>query len=209
MLGPRAVLPVALVVVTAGCAAPTAPSGTADRTTSHSPPTTTERTPTVTPTPEPTTVEYVVRARQMPDAFASVTVTLQAVSVERAGDLGPCYPEIFSGPYKPTVTPLPTPRGRCERADGVAVDLVEIEDGRTVVIDTAPPWAEAHALVVTDVTATYENGSEAAVKNAGGFEVFASEKPPTGSYRVELRVGSGPGGVGYDYWIGGRAADER
>jgi hypothetical protein len=59
------------------------------------------------------------------------------------------------------------------------------------------------------VTATYENGTEVtAIRNAGGFDVLVYEEPPDGTYRGELRVGSGPDGVGYDYWVGGRPADE-
>jgi hypothetical protein len=120
-------------VVAAGCAAPTAPADGTERTTAIPPSATTT---TETATPEPARVECVVRAGRVPEEFASVTV--QAACVEHPTDRGPCYSEMFEGPYKPTVTPLPTPSGQCERTGPVEVDLTELENGEAVVSDTPP-----------------------------------------------------------------------
>lgn len=54
-----------------------------------------------------------VESGTIPSEFASLTAQIQPVFVEDPADLGPCYPEIYDGPYKPTITPIRTPTGAC------------------------------------------------------------------------------------------------
>lgn len=156
---------------------------------------------TGTASPGGTTVEYVVRPGEIPDGVASVTVTLQAVFVTDTADLGPCYPEVFSGPYKPTITPLRTPSGECLRSEPVTIDLAATEDDRPVEV-TAPARARGHALVVTEITATRENGTDVTgIKGTGGVDVLAIPERPEGRYGVEIGLERVENDAAYDYWL--------
>lgn len=166
----------------------------------------TAQTATDGETPSPTAadgepVEYVVRAGEIPDEFESVTVTLQVVFAEDAADLGPCYPEVFEGPYKPTITPLATPRGDCHRTDPISVDLAAM-DGERSLNRTGPASATSHALVLTDVSATHRNGTAVtAIRGSGGAELSESPDSPGGVHGVELGIGPAREDVDYDYWL--------
>lgn len=147
-------------------------------------------------------VEYFVRAGEVPDELESVTVTARIVLVDRPDDLGPCYPDVFTGPYKPTVTPIGTPGGDCHRSAPVDVDLTTVDGTRSLGTGTAPGPAGGHALVVTDVTATHENGtSVTAIRGAGVAELVASPTRPSGQSVVEIGLEPAPDGTEYDYWL--------
>ncbi|WP_338740602.1 hypothetical protein [Haloplanus salilacus] len=190
---------VVLVLFGAGCA------GLAPEATPTPSPQATE-TPTATPppttTPDPVGVEYVVRAGTVPDDVESVTVTFQVVFVERRDDMGPCWRETFSGPYKPTVTPIRPPSGDCHRSAPITLGLTEVDGERSLDRVTAPGRFDAgHALVVTNVTATYENRT--AVRGMRIDErASVVEGSPAGPYRVRLSVASYlDDDRPYDYWF--------
>jgi len=181
-------LVLAAVVLLAGCTAPTGPSDTAEPTESTTP--APSPTPTATTTPQPVGAEYVVRAGSIPDDFESVEVTLQVVFVERAGDMGPCWRGTFTGPYKPTITPIAPPEGECYRSESVTLDLTDLDGELPLDRVTAPGrFTAGHALIATNVTATYRNGTTVTrMRDASGKRVRVVEGPPTGPYRVTLSV---------------------
>lgn len=201
LVRPAALLTVLLLA--AGClsgapgAGPSAPDTPVTET-----PTATSPTAAPTAAPDPVTVEYRVRAGAVPDEFESVTVTFRAVFVDRTTDLGPCYPEVHSGPYKPTLTPIATPAGGCHRSESVTVDLAELDGTRSLGTFTAPGSASGHALLVTDVTATRRNGtSVTGIKNIGGAELLESPERPAGTHGVNVSVETVEDGRDYDYWL--------
>lgn len=196
-------LVVVLVLLGAGCVglAPEAtPTATPAPTTTSTPDVTATPTPT-TASPDPVGVEYVVRPGSVPDEIASVDVTLQVVFVERSDDVGPCWRETFSGPYKPTVTPIAMPRGDCHRSAPVTLDPTELDGERTIEATAPGRFDAGHALVVTNVTATYRNGTA-----VSGMRVderaSVVEGRAAGPYRVRLSIASYRGGDRpYDYWF--------
>jgi len=199
----RGALPLVLVVLLAGCTAPVAtPTDTAEPTETATP------TPTATATPQPVGVEYVVRAGSVPEEFESVTVTLQVVFVERSEDMGPCWRETFSGPYEPTITPIAMPEGECYRSEPVSVDLTALNDGQSLGQVTAPGrFTAGHALLVTNATATYRNGSAVTgMRGATGKLVTAVEGRPAGERRVTLSVEAYEDRP-YRYWLIAEADD--
>ena len=192
-----------LVVLLAGCAAPMAgPADTAEPTDSTTTAATPTATATATTTPQPVGVEYVVRAGSIPDEFESVTVTLQVVFVERAEDMGPCWRGTFSGPYEPTITPIAPPSGECRRSETVTVDLTDLDGNRSLGRLTAPGrFAAGHALIATNTTATYRNGtSVTGMRGASDKLVATVEGRPAGQRRVTLSVAAYDGRP-YDYWL--------
>lgn len=210
------VLPLALTLVFAGCIGPsatTAPTDTAtptDASPSNGPatPTPTDEptdadgaTATPTPPSENVSVTYELRAGGVPDELQSVTLTARVVFVENDRDMGPCWRDTFHGPYKPTPTPVPTPSGECYRSSPVTLDLPTLENGTSLGPVTARGSVDAgHALVVTDVRATFENGTEtSAIKGVGGHVASVVEGPPEGPYRVDLSIERAPEGAAYEY----------
>ncbi|MFC7195570.1 hypothetical protein ACFQL4_14625 [Halosimplex aquaticum] len=154
------------------------------------------------PTSEPTSVEYVVRAGDIPDEFASVEVTFRVVFVDKLRDLGPCYPDVFSGPYKPTLTPLPTPTGECHESQSVTVDVTEVSGERSLGNFSAPGSTSGHALIATEVEATHTNGTAVTtIYGTGGAELIRSDERPSGPYGVEIGFDPAPDGRDYDYWF--------
>lgn len=200
----RGALPLVLVVLLAGCTAPIAEApNTAEPIDSATPTatTTTTTTPT-TPTPQPIGVEYVVRAGSIPDAFESVSVTFRVVFVERTADMGPCWRETFSGPYEPTITPIAPPSGECYRSETVTVDLTELDGERSLGRLTAPGrFGAGHALIATNTTATYRNGTTVTgMRGASDKLVATVEGRATGQRRVTLSVAAYDDRP-YDYWL--------
>ncbi|MFD1633268.1 hypothetical protein ACOZ4L_08745 [Haloplanus ruber] len=190
---------VALVVALAGCVSAPGVSTTATTSTDATAeaPTTVE-----TATPAPVGVEYVVQAGSVPDDIGSVTATLQVVFVERSADAGPCWRETFAGPFKPTVTPIAPPDGECHRSATVTLDLTDLDGDRSLARLTAPGRFDAgHALVVTNVTVTYRNGT--AVDDVRVDERAAVvDGEPAGPYRVTLSLESYRGeDRPYDFWF--------
>jgi hypothetical protein len=187
-------LAIAFGVLLAGCAAPTGPAteapGTASPTTS----------PTATPA-DPVSVEYVVGAGSIPDDVESVTVTLQVVFVEESEDVGPCWRGTFTGPYKPTITPIAPPSGECHRSESITLDLTDL-DGERSLTATAPGRFDAgHALIATNVTATDRNGTTVrGVRGASGKRLEVVEGGPAGPYRVTLSLEAYDDRP-YDYWF--------
>lgn len=198
----RGALPLVLVVLLAGCTAPVAtPTDTAEPTDSAS--ATPTPTPTATtPTPEPIAVEYAVGAGSIPDEFESVTVTLQVVFVERTVDMGPCWRGTFTGPYEPTITPIAPPSGECYRSEAITVDLTELDGERSLGRTSAPGrFAAGHALIATNATATYRNGTTVTgMRGASGKRVRVVEGAPAGPYRVTLSVDAYDDRP-YAYWL--------
>lgn len=142
--------------------------------------------------PENTTVEYVLRAGDLPESVASGTVTVRVVFVENAVDLGPCYPEALGGPYRPTVTPLPPPEGACHRSETRTLDLAALGGERSVTFE-GPASAEGHALVLMDAALRGANGTS--VANVRG----ATDRAMTDVNGDELYEGlNGTGRLDYD-----------
>jgi hypothetical protein len=192
-------------MVLAGCAgvAPEAETSTPAQPTDTTTPTATA-TPASpsTPTSTPVSVEYALRVGAMPDEFASVTATMRVVFVERPDDMGPCWRETYGGPYEPTVTPIRMPSGECHRSDPVTVDLTEVDGERSLGRFTAPGrFGAGHAMLVTDVTATYPNGTAVSgIRGATGTRANVVPGTPSGRYGVTLGVESYRDRP-YDYWI--------
>ncbi len=157
-------------------------------------------TDAATPTDDGRRVAYVLRSGGVPGEFASATAEVRAVFVADAGDLGPCYPEVFEGPYKPTITPVGTPSGGCSRSEAVSVDLVETDERTLEAV--APADAAGHALVATAVVGTDREGeSVTAIRNTGGARLLEVGSPPDGRYGVELGIEPADEGADYDYWF--------
>jgi hypothetical protein len=197
----RGALPLILAVLLAGCAAPIAgPPDTAEPTDSAT--ATPMATATATTTPQPVGVEYAVRAGSVPDEFESVTVTLRVVFVERTEDMGPCWRETFSGPYEPTITPIAPPTGECYRSEPVTVDLTELDGERSLDRLTAPGrFAAGHALIATNTTATYRNGTTVTgMRGSSDKLVTTVEGRPAGQHRVTLSVAAYDDRP-YGYWL--------
>jgi hypothetical protein len=188
----------AFVLLTAGClsGASGTPPSTGAPTATGTPTEVSTDTPTTTP------VEYRVRAGTVPEEFESVEVTFRVVFPDRETDLGPCYPGVFRGPYKPTLTPIGTPTGDCHRSETVTVDLAELESGRSLGPFDVPGSASGHALLVTGVTATDRNGTTVTdVKNVGGAELLEERASPRGTYGVRVSVESVEDDRDYGYWL--------
>jgi len=146
-------------------------------------------------------VEYDVRAGDVPDALQSLAVTLQVVFVADTDEMTACLRETYTGPYKPTVTPIPTPTaGACRRSESVTVDLADLAGGTSIGPVTAPgSHAAGHALIVTDVTATGQDGRTVPIKGASGHRVRTVEGLDDGPSRVELGLVAGPAEAEYAY----------
>lgn len=178
----------ALLLESAGCIAD-GPASPSDR-------------PTDSPTGtalEP--VEYAVSPGAVPGEFASLTVTFRVLFVENGDEIGPCSPDIIRGPYKPTPTPLRQPEGECAKSEPVTVDLTAVDGERSLGTFTSPAWTSGHALLVTDVTATLENGTTVtSIKGTGGARVFTSTEAPTDDrYTARIGVEAADADVRYDY----------
>ncbi|WP_136689415.1 hypothetical protein [Halorhabdus amylolytica] len=152
-------------------------------------------------TPVAVSVEYDVRAGDVPDALQSLEVTLQVVFVADTDEMTACLRETYTGPYKPTVTPISTPTAdACRRSEPVTVDLAE-EDQEFAIgpVNASVTDAAGHALIVTDVTATSQDGESVPIKGADGHRVRIVERRVDGSSRFEIGLAAGPDEAEYDY----------
>jgi hypothetical protein len=198
------VLLLMLSVLLGGClGGPGSPDAPTDGSPADAGDTTTSPGSVTTPT-ENATVEYAVRAGDLPDAVASAEVTLQVVFVTDTADLGPCYPEVFSGPYRPTITPLPPPAGECYRSETVTLDLADLNGERSLTF-AGPASAEGHALLLANATLRDADGSAMlSVRGARDTELASVEESPGGGpHVVEIRVDAYDDRE-YDYWVFGR-----
>lgn len=214
-------LVLSLLLVTAGCLG--SPSGTAAPDTS---------TPTDTPTDVHTrsdgsttpesdassgtasppaesevSVAYAVGAGELPEEVESVEVTMAVVFT--AHDDGRCWRDTFVGPYKPTITPIKTPdEGDCHRSEALTMDLADLDGNRSLGRFTAPGSYDAgHALVVTDVTATYENGTTVSgLRGADGVRANVAWGRPDGSHHVAFRMDAYEDRP-YRYWLYGEVVE--
>lgn len=146
-------------------------------------------------------VEYKIRAGNIPDTLQSLGMKIQVVFVKERDELTACLRNTYTGPYKPTISPIPTPTsGACHLSQEFAFNRTEIVDGTSLGPVTAPgTYAAGHALVVTDVTATNTDGETAPVKGTGGHRANVVAGRPNGPYQVELGVETAPEGASYDY----------
>lgn len=148
------------------------------------------------------TVSYRLRRSSVPDEVASVSVTFQIVFVETGEDFGPCYREVHDGPYKPTITPIATPSGDCNRSAPISVDIAALDSERDLGTFTAPPNARGHALIVTDVTATLANGTEVtSIFGTGGLEVLTRMSLPEDPAGIAVGLQAADDSARYDYWL--------
>lgn len=214
------IIGVCLIPLVAGCtvgplgSAGSTPTGSESQTPTVQPPS--ESTPTTTnspPSPARTmsspeaagdtrAINYVIRSGSIPDEFSSVYVTARVVFVDQPADLGPCYPRVFSGPYKPTLTPISTPSGECHRSVPVTVDLTDMTGERSLGNFTAPRTTSGHALLITDLRVERHNGTTVkSIRNIGGAELIRSSNPPEGPYGVELTIETVTDDRSYDYWL--------
>ncbi|MFB6074306.1 MAG: hypothetical protein ABEJ89_04775 [Haloarculaceae archaeon] len=157
--------------------------------------------PTATATGAPVTVEYTITVGDLPDGLDSASATARVVLVETSDDVGPCWRDTFSGPYLPTPTPIARPSGECRRSDPVSVDLTAAGETRTLNVTAPERFDAGHALLVANVTATDENGTAVAVREATGHRANVVEGPPDDPYRVELTLVAAPAGAEYDYSV--------
>lgn len=174
-------------VVTAGCVGSpgTGPS--------------TEPSPASPSTPD--SVEYVIAAGDIPDSLVQVNVTVQAVFVETSADLGPCYPEIYEGPFKPTITPLPTPTGDCHRSEPLTIDLTTTPRATLGPLEV-PESAAGHALVLTGIEAKSANASATpGIKGSGGADLIAEPTRPTGTDGIQIGINATVGDAAYEYYL--------
>lgn len=209
------VITVALLLVSAGCLGLAPDSSSTDGGTPTGDSTPTDAMPsadTPTPTDAPSSensVEYVIERGGIPDEFGSVTLTMQVVFAENAEDFdrNACWSDTYYGPYKPTPTPIGKPSGDCHRTQQMSVDLTEIDDTHTL-SGTAPGrFDEGHGLIVTDLTATYENGtSVTGIRGTGGHRASIQEQSD-GQYRVAFSMESYQERI-YDYWLVSELGDQ-
>lgn len=192
-----AALVTALVLVTAGCAGPVASGDTTARSSATDRPDS-ARTETSSGTDS---VAYTVVAGSLPEAFATLEVTLQVVWLQTPEDTGACWRDTYTGPYKPTVTPIPTPTGECERSSSVTIDLASLDESRRIGPFERPDgFTGGHGLIVTEVTARHANGTSVdGLRGVGGIRAHVVRGEGAAAYRVTFRVPSYDGW--YDYWL--------
>lgn len=126
---------------------------------------------------------------------------MQVVFVENDEEFSrnACWRETYFGPYKPTPTPIAGPDGDCQDSQQLSVDLTALDGTRTLA-DAVPERFDAgHGLIVTNVTATYRNGTSVnAIKGVGGHRANIVQGRPDGQYSAEIAIESADG-IGYDY----------
>lgn len=144
---------------------------------------------TPTATPADFAVEYVVTGGSLPDGVASLTVEFEVVFAERADDLDYCVGALFSSEYEPTATPLPSPVGACRSVTGITVNLTALEGTRSLGPFVAPGRFDgAHALVVNDAVAVYDNGTRVTDVHDIDFIAHSQDGRDPGVYGVQIGV---------------------
>ena len=182
--------------VSNGTAAPTATAVTTGTTaaadgtaTGTSPGTTAAGTAAPTVTPADFTVEYVVAGGGLPDGVASLTVEFEVVFAQRADDLDYCVGALFSSEYEPTATPLPSPIGACRSVSGLTVNLTALDGTRSLGPFVVPGRFDgAHALVVNDAVAVYDNGTRVTDIHDIDFVAHSQDGRDPGYYGVQIGV---------------------
>jgi len=212
---PALLLAVALVV--AGCTAPSpsaeaTPTPPQESTSADTTPAattaTSPETPTLSATPpqETVSVYYSVHPGEIPEEVKSVTLTGRVVFVETAQDVARnrCWRKTYSGPFKPTPTPIGLPEGECHRSEPVTVTITARNGTQSLGQFTAPGQFDAgHALIITDVTATRQNGTTITrLQGRDGHRAAIVEGPLDGSHvvTVGLHAWDDPPASGGDYY---------
>jgi hypothetical protein len=142
---------------------------------------------------ENVTVEYGITASSLPSEIASANLTMQVVFVENGDDFSDnaCWRDTYFGPFKPTPTPIGEPSGDCLRSQEVTVDVTELNETRTVTATAPERFDAGHGLVVTDVVATYQNGTSVSrIHGFGGHRANIVEGTPEDRYTVDLGIGT-------------------
>lgn len=212
-----AALGIALLVVLGGClggpAAETDTPGatdtpTLDPTTTAPTEPPTAATPDVTHTPmadrgtptpatggETTTVEYVVRAGDLPDEVASANVTMAVAFAE--SNIYHCDGDVRSagsgGFSTPTQTPDLDRDLDCLRYGNVTLDLADLNGSRSLGAFSVPSSAVAeYALVVRDVSLTLDDGTVVEDVYAERFRAHTARDARSRTVGVEIDVGRRP-----------------
>jgi|GEM_PF-3006657 len=214
MTARTAALGIVLLVVVGGClgAPGTDPetSGptdtpTPERTTTAPTPATPDatHTPTVdrgTPTPatasDTTTVEYVVRAGDLPDEVAAATVTLAVAFAE--SNIYHCDGDFGSGGGFGTPTPTPDLDRDldCLRYGGLTVDLADLNGSRSLGTFAVPESAvDEYALVARDVVVTLDNGTVVEGVYAEQFRAHTARDAQSRTVGVEIDLDERPPGA--------------
>jgi hypothetical protein len=154
-------------------------------------------------------VEYIVLPGSVPDALQSVNMTFQVVFVSDSDEMSACLRDTYDGPYKPTITPIPTPESTaCYRSETITRDLTEIESRSSLGPVTAPgSYTAGHALIVTDVTVRTSDDETAAIRGTGGHRANVVDGQPDDQYHVEFDVAVAPDGAQYEYSLVSRLVD--
>jgi len=151
--------------------------------------TTTAGTAAPTATPADFAVQYVVAGGSLPDGVASLTVEFEVVFAERADDIDYCVGALFSSEYEPTATPLPSPVGACRSVSGLSVNLTALDGTRSLGPFVAPGRFDgAHALVVNDAVAVYDNGTRVTDIHDIDFVAHTQDGRDPGVYGVQIGV---------------------
>ncbi|QLH81784.1 hypothetical protein [Halosimplex pelagicum] len=210
MTARTAALGIALLVVLGGCAgapgtgsetpgptdtltpertttAPTAPE-TPDGTPT---PTAEEGTPTPAASGENTTVEYVVRAGDLPAEVAAANVTLGVAFADTSiYNCDGVSPSDASGSFStPTQTPDLDRDLDCLRYGGLSLDLADLNGSRSLGSYAVPASAVAeYSLVVRDVTVTLENGTVVDDVYAEAFRAHTARDARSRAVGVEIDI---------------------
>ena len=153
-----------------------------------------------TPTPatgaETTTVEYVVRAGELPEAVAAANVTLAVAFAET--NIYHCDGDFASGGGFGTPTPTPDLDHDldCLRYGGLTVDLADLNGSRSLGSFAVPRSAVAeYALVVRDVTVTLDNGTVVEDVYAEHFRAHTVRDARSRTVGVEIDLDDRPPGA--------------
>jgi hypothetical protein len=183
-----------------------------------------EATPTVEPTESPpaagsptatpgenVSVEYVIESGGVPDEFESVTVSMRVVFTENTDDVrtDSCWRDTYIGPFRPTPTPLPAPDGDCHRAEEISVELTDLNGSQTFEATAPGRFDGGYALIVTDITATDQNGAWiTSIKGIEGHRAEINRGPPDSPKTAEISIQSVDGRA-YDYIIVSEVSESR
>lgn len=137
------------------------------------------------------TFEYDIDRGTVADTVSHVYVEFGVYTAERASDVIPCTDgaPLMDNRYDPTPTPVRTPAGNCTSFDAQRIDLTTLNGSRTLGPFRVPAnRANAHTLVVHDVTLVLENGSTASAVYDTDFRAITETAPPSGTYGIEVNV---------------------